>query len=112
MIYELREYWIESALIDHYLDWANNRALPVLCGEFGLRLIGFWRVDGHDGQTEDDPPNVIWMIAWQDRAERDAVWANARASDAWAQIREGIPSFHRRTGAFRFLGGIPRSPLQ
>lgn len=112
MIYELRNYWVEPALIEQYLDWANNRALPVIQGEFGGRLVGFWRVDGYDGTIEEDPPNVIWMLAWTDRAERDRVWAEIRASESWVRIREGIPTFHRRPGAVRFLAGIPRSPMQ
>jgi len=112
LIFELRNYWVEPSLIDQYLEWANNRALPVIQGEFGGRLVGFWRVDGLDGTVEDDPPNVIWMLAWKDRAERDRVWGEIRASASWARGREGIPTFHRRPGAVRFLTGIPRSPLQ
>ncbi len=111
MLYELRSYWIEPTLLEDYLDWANEQALPVLQGEHGFRLIGFWRVAAAEG-SDDDPPNVTWMLAWRDREEREAQWAMARASAGWARINEHRPQFHRRSGAVRFLVGTPRSPLQ
>ena len=112
MLYEMRSYWIESGEVDAYLDWANNRALPVLQGEFGFRLVGFWRVRDVEGPAGEDHPNVVWLLAWRDREERDRKWEAARASASWAKINEGRPRFHRRPGSMRFLEGIPRSPLQ
>ena len=111
MLYELRSYWIEPSQLDAYLAWADTKALPVLQGECGFRLVGFWRVEGADG-TDDDPPNVTWLLAWRDRAEREERWAMARSSASWAKINEDRPKFHRRPGAIRFLVGTPRSPFQ
>ncbi|MBI2940799.1 MAG: NIPSNAP family protein [Chloroflexi bacterium] len=112
MLYELRSYWVEPSLLQAYLAWANDRALPVLQGEFGFRVLGFWSVADATGTVEDDPPNVVWIIAWRDRAEREAGWETATRSSAWLAAREGIPKFHRKPGNFKFLTAIPRSPLQ
>ena len=111
MLYELRSYWIEPTLLEDYLDWANGKALPVLQGEHGFRLVGFWRVA--DAEAADaEEPNVTWLLAWRDHEERETQWAAARASAGWARINENRPQFHRRSGAVRLLIGIPRSPLQ
>ena len=111
MLYELRSYWIEPAQLEAYLDWSNEQALPILQGEYGFRLVGFWRLADAEG-ADDDPPNVTWMLAWRDREEREDRWTAARASASWARINEQRPKFHRRSGAVRFLSGTPRSPLQ
>lgn len=111
MLYELRSYWIEPEQLDAYLDWADTKALPVLQGECGFRLVGFWRVEDAD-PADDDPPNVTWLLAWRDREEREARWSAARSSASWAMINENRAKFHRRPGAVRFLVGTPRSPLQ
>jgi hypothetical protein len=42
VIYELRSYDVDPALLYQYLAWANDQALPILLGQFGFRMIGFW----------------------------------------------------------------------
>jgi len=112
MLYELRSYWIDPALADDYIAWIETKALPVLQGEFGFRVLGFWRVVANAGTVEEEPPNFVWLLSWQGREERDAAWAAVRAAESWRRAREGIPAYHRREGNYRFLEGIPRSPLQ
>ena len=112
MLYELRSYFIEPTLIDEYLAWANDKALPILQGDHGFRVLGFWRVDEIDSRGEDEEPTVVWLVAWQDREERERQWSAARASARWAEAREGRPNYHRRPAVITYLSGIPRSPLQ
>jgi hypothetical protein len=114
VIYELRHYWIDPAVLPTYIDWVNQKAQPLQQSQFGFRVVGFWEVAGQDesGTVDPDPPNIIWMAAWESREERDRVWATLRASPEWAAIREGIPNFHRRPGQIKFLTGLDCSPLK
>ena len=111
MIYELRTYWIDPAVLDVYIDWVNTKAQPLQREKFGFRTIGFWRiVDEEEG--EPDGPNITWMAAWESREERDRVWTEIRASAEWAQIREGMPNFHRRPPNVKFVAGLDCSALK
>ncbi|HVB96292.1 MAG TPA: NIPSNAP family protein [Chloroflexota bacterium] len=112
MLYELRSYWIEPALLEQYLAWARDKAQPLQREKYGFRVIGFWQVGDAEGTVTPDDPNVVWMCAWNDRAERDRVWNEIRSSADWAAIREGIPNFHRRPGNVKFLTALSWSPLQ
>ena len=111
MIYELRSYWIEPDVFDQYVDWVNTRAQPLQREKFGFRVIGFWTVGAEDGTVDEDPPNVVWLTAWESREERERVWTMLRASPEWATIREGLPNFHRKPGNVKFLDAIAFSPL-
>ena len=113
MIYELRSYDIDPPLLDVYLAWANDKALPLLVGTFGFRLVGFWHaVAPTQPQVGPVPPtNVHWIIAWTDEAEKIAKWTAARASDEWAAINVGRPKTHLRVQE-TLLRAIPRSPFQ
>ncbi len=111
MIYELRQYAIEPTLLDEYLAWANDRALPFLTGTFGFRLVGFWRVTGSGDETPPGPINVVWLIAWQSETEMRETWTRVRSSPAWQAIREGLPPYWRERRSV-VLQPIPYSPLQ
>lgn len=113
MIYELRSYDIDPRLLDDYLAWANDRALPILVGRFGFRLVGFWYAVA---PTQPDagpvpPTNVHWIIAWTGEDEMSAQWAAARSSKEWQAINEGRPKYHLKVQA-TLLHAIPRSPFQ
>lgn len=118
MLYELRSYDIDPDRIDGYIEWANTRALPILIGQFGFRVQGFW----HAIATEDGPApatNVQWIIAWESEAEMKARWAEARGSDAWkaAMAETADPDQpngrkYHRTVRSTFLAPIAASPLQ
>jgi len=112
VIYELRSYWVEPTFLNAYITWVNEKAQPLQRGKFGFRVIGFWTVEGEDGTIAPDGPNVVWMTAWEDRAERDRVWADLRSSPEWAAIREGISNFMRQPGNVKFLEGLACSPLK
>jgi hypothetical protein len=113
LLYELRSYDIEPSLLDEYLAWANDRALPILTGRFGFRMIGFWQAVAPSTPEVGRvlPTNVHWMIAWHSEEEMLARWSAARATDEWKAINEGQPKFHLRAER-TLLRAIPRSPLQ
>jgi hypothetical protein len=111
MLYELRCYDIDPDLMDEYLVWANDRAVPLLAGEFGFQVVGFWQVVAPADGTATSPTNIHWIIAWQNEPEMLARWGEALASPQWAAIREGQPRFHLKVER-KLLQPIPRSPLQ
>jgi hypothetical protein len=95
VIYELRTYWVEPKFRDGYEEWANNHALPVLQGQFGFRVVGFWVVDSSRPSRPtfpavEDPFTVAWIIAWKDEAERDATWKAVQASPEWAEVQKKV----------------------
>jgi hypothetical protein len=113
VIYELRSYDIDPPLLDAYLAWANDRALPILVGKFGFRMIGFWHAVAPTLPESGPAPstNVHWIIGWQNEEEMLARWAEARASEEWAVINQGRPNFHLKVQQ-TLLRAIPRSPFQ
>ena len=62
MIYELRSYEIDPVLLDQYLAWANDQALPILVGRFAFRMVSFWHAVAPSG-GETPATNVHWIIA-------------------------------------------------
>lgn len=117
MYYELRSYDIDPAGLEAYLQWANEKAIPLLRGAFGFRVIGFWYVVAKQGETVP-PTNVHWMIAWESEAEMTARWATVRASAAWQEIFKnmldpatGERKYHRKIQSV-LLAPIPSSPLR
>jgi hypothetical protein len=110
VLYELRSYDIDPTLLDEYVAWANDRALPILQGQFGFRMIGFWHaVAPKEGQAP--ATNVHWLIAWHDEDEMLSRWQEATATSEWKAIGQGQPKFHLK-GQRTLLRAIPRSPYQ
>lgn len=118
MLYELRSYDIDPERIDGYLAWANSTAMPILMGQFGFRVKGFW----HAIETSEGPApetNVHWLIAWESEDEMKERWAIARASEEWkAAMAETMDpdqpngrKYHRIVRS-KLLAPIPASPLQ
>ncbi|MBI2942123.1 MAG: NIPSNAP family protein [Chloroflexi bacterium] len=110
MIYELRSYEVDPALLEQYLAWANDRALPVLQGTFAFRMVGFWHaITPANGQVP--PSNVHWMISWQSEEEMLSRWQEATSSDEWKAIAQGQPRYVLKWQR-HLLKAIPRSPFQ
>ena len=116
MFYELRSYDIAPDKVDEYLNWADTRALPILIGQFGFRVVGFWRVVPKTG--EDLPPtNVHWMIAWESEEEMNERRAAARASTEYRAVMQdatdasGNLIYHLQRQS-TLLKGVHRSPFQ
>jgi hypothetical protein len=142
MIYELRTYWVEPAFTEGYQEWANTVALPILQGQHGFRVVGFWVVDSsHPSRPTfppvEDPFTVAWILAWNDVAERDAAWKAVLASPEWAGAQQKVKEITARIiaanggsadeaklrelaatsgfmykGSYHMMRGITRSPLQ
>jgi hypothetical protein len=116
MIYELRSYYLLPDYVTSYLAWANAIALPLLQGQFGFRVVGFWRtaaVISTDGSTVDeDGPDVVWLIAWLDHAEREKRWTALESNELWRDTVSEVLPYRRREGIVRLLEAIPRSILQ
>ena len=97
MIYEIRNYHVEPAVIEEYADWVSRFALPYLRRH--LDLAGFWI--GTDAPTQvtgrplDDlgPANVTWMIRWSDLDTRNRVMAQlfGPQSGEWSEITSHHP---------------------
>lgn len=111
MLYELRCYDIDPDLLDEYLAWANDRALPLLVEQFNFRLVGFWHVVAPAAGDPTSATNIHWVIAWQDDKEMLSRWEQVGTSSSWAAIFEGQPRFHLKVER-KLLQPIPRSPLQ
>ncbi len=91
MIYEVRDYHYRTDIWEEYKAWAEE-AVPVL--KSLMDVVGFW-IDS--GETPDvmgtdpiDSPighaNVTWIIRWNSKAERDELFPQAIASDAWKAV--------------------------
>ena len=107
MLYELRSYDIDPERLDGYLEWANTRAMPILMGQFGFRVTGFW----HAIETSEGPApetNVHWIIAWESEAEMKERWAMAETMDP---EQPNGRKYHRVVRS-KLLAPIPASPLQ
>lgn len=111
MLYELRCYDIDPDLMDEYLVWANDRAVPLLAGVFDFQVVGFWQVVAPANGAAASPTNIHWIIAWQDELEMLSRWAQVLESSSWAAIWDGRPRFHLKVER-KLLQPIPRSPLQ
>ncbi len=96
-MYEIRNYHFDPERIDQYKTWAKTVALPHLKSK--MDVVGFWISDDtpaeYGGRLPRDaygpPANVTWIIRWQDKNQRDAAWAELRASDEWKTIFGQVP---------------------
>ncbi len=108
MIYEIRNYHFEPSRFDDYKAWAKNVAMPYLQRE--LDLIGFWvnsDIPGEvNGAPQDElgPANITWVIAWPDKATRDAAMPKVFSGEEWngifAQVPGGIENYLRMESKF------------
>ena len=117
MYYELRSYDIVPDKIDQYLEWANQKAVPLLTSTFGFKVIGFWHAVQKTGE-ELPATNVHWMIAWESEQEMNERWAAARASAEWQTIFKEVTDpttgerIYHKVIRSTLLKPIAASPLQ
>ena len=96
-IYEIRDYTIDPAWIDRYIDWARNDAAPWLAAN--LDVVGFWVHTGEAPEiagsnpivSPNGQPNVTWILRWPDRATRDTEYARTFASKGWREVWKKHP---------------------
>ena len=112
MVYEIRSYDIEPAMLGGYETWANEKALPLLIGSFGFDVVGFWKKTGTPPEIrEESPMNIVWIIRWDSEDQRNERWKQVRASDAWKAIREDAPPFWKKIDS-KFVTPVAGSPMQ
>lgn len=109
-IYEIRDYTIDPAWFDKYVDWARNHAAPWLSAN--LDVVGFWVHAGEKPEvagsnpivSPNGQPNVTWILRWPDRATRDAQYASTFASKGWREVwaKHPKPDAYLHTNA-RFM---------
>ena len=112
MVYEHRSYDIEPDMLDQYVAWANEKALPLLIGKFGFYVVGFWKKTGTPPEIEEESPaNIVWIIRWENEEKRNEAWKHVRASGEWKAIRENAPPYWIKIDS-KFLAPIAGSPMQ
>jgi hypothetical protein len=106
VIYELRSYDIVPELVQEYLGWINEHALPVM-RRFGFRIVGFWWV-AKDGTDTRPRTNIRWIVAWDSEEQMEARWAEMKASEEWQAVWRMVKDDSNRS---RFHRGTRRAIL-
>ncbi|MDE0003794.1 MAG: hypothetical protein OXQ29_13985 [Rhodospirillaceae bacterium] len=97
MIYEIRDYYIDPAMIDVYEEWTTKRALPYMRRE--LDLVGFWFLADPEPEVTGAPldetgaANVTWIIRWDDIETRNREMGRvfSPSGDEWSEIWKQHP---------------------
>lgn len=88
MIYELRLYSVAPGRMDDVHE-RFARHLPVLFERHGVRLVGRWHA-----LAGPDAPRFVYLIAYRDYAEREAVWSAFYQDADWWRIRAETNAGH------------------
>jgi hypothetical protein len=83
--FELRFYTADPAVngkggVDDLHQRFRERQIKLL-EEHGADMVAHW-------QRLDNPNTIVWLLAFQNRAHRDEVFANFRADPEWIALRE------------------------
>ena len=107
MIYELRTYDAMPGKLPALHDRFANTTVR-LFEKHGIRVVGFWTEDVGTSNT------LVYMLAFDDMAQRDRAWTAFRADDerarAFAETEREGPLVVRVTN--RILKPTAYSPLQ
>lgn len=83
--FELRTYIVDAAgpgsldlLHARFRDHTNKLFI-----KHGMTIVGFW-------QSTTTPNTLIYLLAYKDRATRDASWAGFNADADWAKVRTAM----------------------
>jgi hypothetical protein len=106
VIYELRSYDIVPELVQEYLAWIHDHALPVM-RRFGFQIVGFWWV-AKDGTDPRPRTNIRWIVAWDSQEQMEAQWARMKASEEWQAVWRMVKDDSNRS---RFHRGTRRAIL-
>lgn len=117
MLYELCSYDVHPDRWDDFVAWTDTRAIPVLSGQFGYRLVGRWQTVPQAGEAVP-ATNYHYLLAWDDeddwRARRALAAASEAWHDAWAETIDpdtGESKYFLRIN-HTLLRPFPDSPLQ
>jgi hypothetical protein len=75
MIYEFRSYEAAPGRLSD-LDGRFRDLTTKIFARLGFPQVGFW--------TATEPDRVVYLLGWQDEAERAAKWAEFGADPEWA----------------------------
>ncbi|HRC63066.1 MAG: NIPSNAP family protein [Dehalococcoidia bacterium] len=81
MIYELRTYTAMPGKLPALNARFRDHTVK-LFERHGLRCIGFWTYK-HGGSSDQ----LVYLMAFEDQAARDAAWAAFQADTEWQQVR-------------------------
>lgn len=81
MIYEQRVYRCAPGRLKNLLNRFDTRTLKVF-DRLGVRPLGFWTT--FVGECEQE---VMYLLAWEDMAEKERVWKTLLADPEWLAIR-------------------------
>lgn len=94
MIFEIRNYHIKPEMLEAYKEWAQVHAIPYLSQN--LDAVGFWAIATQESEFlgEPDPlgpANIVWMVKWTDRKQREEILPAVLRNPAWKEIHARIP---------------------
>ena len=82
--FELRTYTVgEGSTIDQLHRRFRERT-TALFRKHGMTIVGYW-------QPTTQPNTLIYVLAYADRAARDAAWEAFRTDPDWIKTREEMP---------------------
>lgn len=88
MIYELRLYSVSPGrMADVHTRFGVH--LPALFARHGIRCVARWTA-----LAGPDTPRFVYLMAYRDYAEREAVWAGFLKDDEWWRIRAETNAGH------------------
>jgi len=88
MIYELRLYSVAPGRMADVHDRFNNH-FPALFAKHGVNCVGRW-----NAVAGPDAPRFVYLMAYRDYAEREAVWASFYQDAEWWRIRAETNAGH------------------
>lgn len=88
MIYELRLYSVAPGRMADVHD-RFARHLPTLFQRHGVNLVGRW-----SALAGPDAPRFVYLIAYRDYAQREAVWSGFYQDADWWRIRAETNAGH------------------
>ena len=82
--FELRTYTVgEGSTIDQLHRRFRERTTALFL-KHGMTIVGYW-------QPTTQPKTLIYMLAYTNRAARDAAWDAFRTDPEWVQTRAEMP---------------------
>ena len=88
MIYELRLYSVAPGRMQDVHDRFNHH-FPALFARHGVNCVGRW-----NAVAGPDAPRFVYLMAYRDYAEREAVWASFYQDADWWRIRAETNAGH------------------
>jgi hypothetical protein len=93
--YELRTYTAAPGALNAVLEEFKGWIIPGL-ERAGMKPVAYWVKEGGDGA-------VVYLLAFHNRAERDAAWKAFQADPETAKLRAETTA---RTGVARSMTGL------